>query len=109
MFGGHLSASKADVARWRKQGRDDLLARVSSYGWIWMNPETGRVEDRCPFLVRTGPETAACSIQDVKPDMCRDYPTLAHGNRCLSGVFLRGAALVAAGTEVVETLLATGL
>jgi len=73
-----------------------------------MNPETGKVEDRCPFLVRTGPETAACSIQDVKPDMCRDYPTLAHGKRCLSGVFLRGAALVAPGVEAVQTLLGAG-
>lgn len=74
-----------------------------------MNPETGKLEDRCPFLVRTGPETAACSIQDVKPDMCRDYPTLAHGKRCLSGVFLRGVALAASGAEVVRDLVGAGV
>lgn len=104
-FGGHLHASRADVERWRRLGRDDLLERVSSVNWIWMNPETGKLEDRCPFLVRTGPETAACSIQDVKPDMCRDYPTIAHGKRCLSGVFLRGMALASGGVELVEQLL----
>lgn len=104
-FGGHLNASRADLERWRRLGRDDLLARVSSIGWIWMSPESGKLEDRCPFLVRTGPETALCSIQDVKPDMCRDYPTLAHGKRCLSGVFLRGLILATSGSEVVHAFL----
>ena len=28
-FGGHLHASKQDVARWRAAGREDLLRRVS--------------------------------------------------------------------------------
>jgi len=30
-----------------------------------------------------------CSISDTKPDICRDYPTMAHGFRYLSGVFLK--------------------
>jgi Fe-S-cluster containining protein len=57
-------------------------------GWIWLDPETGGLEERCPFLTATGPTTTLCAIHDVKPDICRDYPTLAHGRRCLRGVFL---------------------
>ena len=87
-FGGHLQASSSDLERWRRLGREDLLARVSSIGWLWIDPRTGKLEDDCPFLERTGPETALCAIQDVKPDICRDYPTLAHGRQCLRGVFL---------------------
>jgi Fe-S-cluster containining protein len=89
-FGGHLHASSADLARWRALGRDDLLSRVEPVSsWIWIDPATRRLEERCPFLVHEGPERALCAIQDVKPDICRDYPTLAHGRRCLRGVFLR--------------------
>jgi Fe-S-cluster containining protein len=88
-FGGHLHASDADLDRWRALGRADLLARVGEVSrWIWLEPGSGRLEERCPFLERTGPETARCAIHDVKPDICRAYPTLAHGRRCLRGVFL---------------------
>lgn len=87
-FGGHLQASRADLERWRRLGREDLLRRVSPIGWIWIDPATGALEPSCPFLERTGPTTARCAIHEIKPDICRDYPTLAHGRRCLSGVFL---------------------
>ena len=33
-FGGHLNASRPDLARWRRLGRTDLLRRVSAVGWI---------------------------------------------------------------------------
>jgi Fe-S-cluster containining protein len=87
-FGGHLAASRGDRARWRSLGRSDLLSRVSAVGWIWIDPETGLLEPRCPFLRRVGPDRQLCAIEEVKPDMCRDYPTLAHGRRCQRGVFL---------------------
>lgn len=87
-FGGHLEASQADLDRWRRLGREDLLRRVSGIGWIWIDPETGTLEDDCPFLERVSPERAICSIQEIKPDICRAYPTIAHGNACLRGVFL---------------------
>lgn len=105
-FGGHLHASERDLERWRALGRDDLLGRVSSIGWIWMNPVTGALEDECPFLTRTGPETQVCAIQDLKPDICRDYPTLAHGKQCLRGVFLGwiGPVVLAVEEAVVATL-----
>lgn len=85
-FGGHLQASRSDLARWRAQGRVDLLGRVNRLGWLWVDPETGRPERRCPFLVRTAPESARCAIHDTKPDMCRAYPTLAHERRCVRGL-----------------------
>ncbi len=105
-FGGHLQASQRDLERWRELGREDLLRRVSSIGWIWINPDTGTLEDRCPFLRRTGPETQACAIHDVKPDICRDYPTLAHGRQCLRGVFLGliGPILLAVEEVIGATL-----
>jgi Fe-S-cluster containining protein len=88
-FGGHLHASKADLERWTRLGRTDLLRRVGPVsGWIWLDPDSGRLEETCPFLTPIGPDTAICSIQDVKPDICRDYPTVAHGRRCLRGGFL---------------------
>lgn len=88
-FGSHLHASKADLERWTRLGREDLLRRVGPRtGWIWLDPETGTLEDACPFLRTIGPDTRVCGIHDVKPDMCRDYPTLAHARRCLRGVFL---------------------
>lgn len=103
-FGGHLHASRADLERWRELGREDLLRRVTAIGWLWLDPETGEMEERCPFLERTGPDTARCAIHDVKPDICRDYPTLAHGRRCLRGVFLGVGAIVCAG-EVLSPVL----
>ena len=88
-FGGHLNASKTDLERWRNQGRDDLLDRVNRLGWIWVEPQSKRLEQSCPFLDRQDGKTAICGIQETKPAMCRDYPTLAHGRRCLRGVFLK--------------------
>lgn len=87
-FGGHLNASRSDLERWRREGREDLLSRVNRLGWIWVDPLTKQPEKRCPFLDRSESETVLCLINDTKPDMCRAYPTLAHGRRCLRGVFL---------------------
>ena len=53
-FGGHLQASEHDQQRWRREGRDDLLARVNRLGWIWVDPETKEPLDRCPFIERRG-------------------------------------------------------
>jgi Fe-S-cluster containining protein len=87
-FGGHLQASKHDKERWRREGREDILAHVYLHGWIWVEPETKELLERCPFLQETPEHLKICAIQETKPDICRDYPTLAHGKRCLHGVFL---------------------
>jgi Fe-S-cluster containining protein len=105
-FGGHLHASKRDIARWTALGRDDLLRRVSGIGWLWIDPETGTLEKACPFLERTDPDTALCTIHEIKPDICRDYPTLAHGRRCLRGVFLCSAAALLPCSEAFSALAA---
>lgn len=87
-FGGHLHAYEHDLQRWQREGRDDLLSRVNRLGWIWVDPVTKELEERCPFIVRISDEQSLCSIQETKPDICRDYPPLDRGRRCLQGVFL---------------------
>lgn len=87
-FGGHLHASKSDLDRWHREGREDLLSCVNRLGWIWVDPVSKQLLDRCPFIAKTDDRLSLCVIQDTKPDICRDYPTLAHGRRCLHGVFL---------------------
>lgn len=88
-FGGHLHASEHDLQRWRGEGRGDLLSRVNHLGWIWVDPETKALLEICPFITRISDRQSICGIQETKPDICRDYPTLAHGKRCLRGVFLK--------------------
>lgn len=88
-FGGHLHASGHDKERWRREGREDLLSRVNRLGWIWVDPDTKEMLERCPFISRISEQQSICSIQETKPDICRAYPTLAHGRRCLRGVFLK--------------------
>lgn len=88
-FGGHLQASKRDIARWQREGREDLLSRVNQLGWIWVDPQTKKLTDPCPFIEKTPDNKGLCRIHDTKPDICRDYPTIAHGHRCLGGVFLK--------------------
>lgn len=87
-FGGHLQASSHDQARWREQGRHDLLERTNRLGWIWVDPETKQLVSPCPHIDRSDPEHVRCKIYEMRPDICRSYPTLAHGKRCLGGVFL---------------------
>ena len=84
-FSWHLKASERDIERWRQLGRDDLLSRVNRLGWIWVEPRTKKRLPVCPYLVRTTPEKAHCAIHDIKPDICRAYPTLAHDRCCIRG------------------------
>lgn len=85
-FGSNLRATSADIDRWRALGRNDLLARVNRLGWIWTDPETGKFFDPCPYLASDPDGTSKCAVHEVKPDMCRAYPTLAHEKRCVRGV-----------------------
>jgi Fe-S-cluster containining protein len=103
-FGGHLRASAHDLRRWQEEGRQDLLDSTNRLGWIWVDPVTKEQVSPCPHLDRSDPEHARCAIYPLRPDMCRDYPTLAHGRRCLRGVFLGGAS--AAVVDIVAELLA---
>lgn len=87
-FSWHLRASERDLRRWREAGRDDLLARVNRLGWIWVDPDTKGRLPVCPFLVETAPDKAHCRIHEIKPDICRAYPTEESFRTCLRGTFL---------------------
>ena len=87
-FGGHLRASAHDLQRWQEDGRQDLLDCTNHLGWIWVDPSTKARVAPCPHIDRSDPEQVRCAIYAHRPAMCRDYPTLAHGRRCLRGVFL---------------------
>ncbi|MDO3380170.1 YkgJ family cysteine cluster protein [Geoalkalibacter halelectricus] len=87
-FGGYLHASDADLERWRQLGRHDLLEMVNSLGWIWVDPKENRRGGRCPFLKRIDGEKAHCAIHDIKPDICREYPSLDHGRHCVRGIYI---------------------
>ncbi|MEW6489483.1 MAG: YkgJ family cysteine cluster protein [Thermodesulfobacteriota bacterium] len=90
-FGDTLAAEEADLARWRAEGRRDLLARVGEGGALWIDPETGRALDHCPFLARTGAGASLCSIHETKPAMCGAYPDDAHGFHCAAGIWFGGS------------------
>ncbi len=90
-FGATLAAEKADLTRWRGEGRQDLLARVGEGGALWGDPTTGGDLERCPFLEHTPEGVARCAIHATKPDMCRAYPDRSHGFHCLRGVRFRGS------------------
>jgi hypothetical protein len=78
--------SDADLELWRREGRDDLLAWVETldlgHGNLlhtaWIDPETKDDVDRCPWLrelpEQKGQKVYICSINDVKPQHCREYP-----------------------------------
>lgn len=88
-FGGHLHASALDLERWRSLGRDDILRWVGNNGWLWVDPASRHIVHHCPFLRPFDANRFICGIHEIKPDICRSYPTLAHARRCLKGVFLQ--------------------
>ncbi|WP_020676348.1 YkgJ family cysteine cluster protein [Geopsychrobacter electrodiphilus] len=75
--------SNADMKRWQKQGRDDLLAWIETLDLgpgnqlhtAWIHPETGDDVERCPWLLyRINASGYLCGIEATKPDHCRAYP-----------------------------------
>lgn len=85
VYGDALAACPEDLERWRREGRHDLLAGVGPEGELWVDPATGEWRAGCPYLVRESKDHARCSIHATKPRLCRDYPTEAHGYRCVRG------------------------
>ena len=72
-----------DIARWRKQGRSDILEWVGIFkkdgcetGYrIWVVPGTRQPAKQCPFLEKIASENRwICKIHSVKPTICRNYP-----------------------------------
>jgi Fe-S-cluster containining protein len=72
-----------DVSRLERLGRDDILAWVRPVRAatgdivyrIWVRPGTNRFAHPCPFLkIGPAPDCRICSIHEVKPQICRNYP-----------------------------------
>ena len=72
-----------DVRLWEDRGREDILAWIQQEhpggGRIqyraWVDPQTGDLTESCPFLgEQSGTEMFSCTIQDVKPLSCREFP-----------------------------------
>ncbi len=88
-FSWHLKVSARDIDRWKRLGRADLLARTNRLGWIWIDPETKSRLSVCPYLVQSSPDKAHCAIHDIKPDICRAYPTHETRHQCIRGIHIR--------------------
>lgn len=82
----HLDCTESDVEMWIRSGRDDIMAWVGQDVGIdgqveyrvWRYPDTPYYTETCPWLRRVPGDTAfVCSIQDVKPEVCRFYPGTA--------------------------------
>jgi len=75
--------SVADYRHWVELGRTDILKWVGTvrqegaviHCRIWMIPGTNRYAETCPWLKRGDtPNRYLCTIHDVRPTICRQYP-----------------------------------
>ncbi|MFT5674420.1 MAG: Fe-S-cluster containining protein [Paraglaciecola sp.] len=75
---GGLSATREEIEMWALF-RPDIADYVRN-GKIWMDPESGKQIDLCPFLRLSSPEQSpakqiyTCDIYHDRPDDCRFYP-----------------------------------
>ncbi len=76
-------ATAEDLERWRRQGREDILAYTAK-GYLWVDPQTGEDVVSCPWRRKLpGKDVYECLIQDTKPYHCRRYPlTRKNALRC---------------------------
>lgn len=92
-MGGAVLACRADIERWLRERRTDILKfvdhEVDSAGALvrfdenlWMDPEDGPgfFLDRCPHLACTWDEGFRCRIHGTRPHPCRDFEF--GGERC---------------------------
>jgi Fe-S-cluster containining protein len=79
----HDGMTAEDVAHLKRRGRKDILKWVRTSKTtegrtvyrIWVTPGTNQYERPCPFLKRgPSPDRWLCSIHEVKPQICRNYP-----------------------------------
>lgn len=80
----HREVIEEDVALWQELGRSDILQWVGVFTGernkksyrIWTTPGTTALAEGCPFLKNISSENrSVCLIQDVKPGICRQYPS----------------------------------
>jgi Fe-S-cluster containining protein len=85
---GNLQATGADVRRWRRQGRYDILHFAEIMGppqdpWadLWIDQSGDR--ERCPFVRKVrGQNRYMCTIYDTRPKVCRNYTPWAPTTIC---------------------------
>lgn len=79
----HEGCTLADYANWQDLGRNDILDWVGTVRRsgditacrIWMVPGTNDYAEICPWLqVSPAHGRYECSIHDVRPTICRQYP-----------------------------------
>lgn len=72
---GGLSASKGEIEYWEIHRPD--IYRYTSDGKIWMDPDTGKQLELCPWLEKLPDQNKfTCTIYDDRPDDCKSYPVL---------------------------------
>ena len=70
---GGLSATANEIEYW-DNFRPDIY-RYNSDGNIWMDPDTGKQVDLCPWLRKLpGRNKYTCDIYYDRPDDCKYYP-----------------------------------
>ncbi len=70
---GQLSASDEDIALWEAL-RPDIAEHIRD-GKIWFDPQTGKLIERCPWLIKEPNSTRyLCKIYLDRPEDCRIYP-----------------------------------
>lgn len=81
-YAGTIIASPEDIVRWRAIGREDILKHVRTFksdeetvigGEFCEDPKSGKEPKNCPFIDLSG-DKSICTIHDVKPTACRNYP-----------------------------------
>lgn len=74
---GGLSASNTEIEQWQ-ESNPEIHAYVNN-GKIWMDPDTGKQLELCPFLDKqsdnNGRRFYTCRIYFNRPDDCRYYPS----------------------------------
>ena len=79
----HDGCSVRDYQGWQDLGRTDILdwvGVVRQHGQvaacrIWIKPGTNDFAETCPWLTRSpGSNRTICTIHDVRPSICRQYP-----------------------------------
>lgn len=80
----HNDCTQNDYNRWKRLARQDILdkvmiieppgAGIPRYK-IWKKSGSGELYEKCPWLVPSSSKGRyECSIQEIKPDYCRQYP-----------------------------------
>ena len=73
-----IYAVEEDIARWRAEGRTDILRLLEDEEMAWAGDQlvstiTGEPLSPCPFLQKDGTRFS-CTIYETRPEICREFP-----------------------------------